>query len=80
MTLVVEEEVVVPLAVASAAIMTTVGVAVIDMGTGIVTLTVMTGTKDVTRGVRTEVRVQYINAVGWHYFLTDINLNVSCKI
>lgn len=55
MTLVVGEEVVVPLAVASAEIMMTVGVAVIATGTGIVTATVRTGTKDGMTGVRREL-------------------------
>lgn len=49
-----------PLAVASAVIMMTVGVAMIVMGTGIVTATVKTGTRDGMRGVKREVRVQYI--------------------
>lgn len=55
LTLVVEE-VVVPLAAASAVITMTVGVAVTVMGTGIATATVtVTGMKDAMKGVRREV-------------------------
>lgn len=53
----VEEEVVGPLAAATAATMMTVGVAVIVMGTGTVTVTVKTGMKDGTIGVKKGVRI-----------------------
>lgn len=50
-----------PLAVASAVIMMTVGVVMIDMATEIVMVTAMTGTRDGMRGVKREVGVQCIN-------------------
>ena len=50
--------VVVPLALASAVTMMTIGVAVIVMGKRIVMATVMTSTRNGRRGVTTEVRVQ----------------------
>lgn len=57
MTLVVVEEVVGPLAVASAVITMIVVVAMIVMGTGTVMVTVKIGTTDGMRGVKREVRV-----------------------
>lgn len=59
-----------PLAVASAAIMMTVGVAMIEvLGTGIVMGTVKTGTRDGMRGVRREVRLQCINTYFAQHYL-----------
>ena len=57
LTPVVAEEVVGPLAAATAATMMTVGVAVIVMGTGTVTVSVKTGMKDGTIGVKKGVRM-----------------------